>query len=68
MVNQKVEKYGRDKWAKGAGENEELLEYVRRKVKLMKEEFTDGSDGARVRAMLRGGSLPVRGNSKVRWR
>ena len=47
-------------WEQGAGENEDLLEYVSKKPDLIKEEYADGSDGARVRVMLRGKSLPVR--------
>ena len=68
VVREKVEEYGRKVWAEGAGENEELREYVRWKKEIRKEDYADGSDGARVRAMMRGGSLPVRSNSTVRWR
>ena len=63
MVNQKVEKCERDELAKGAVEvriKENLLEYVERKVNLVKEKYADGSDRARVRTMLRDGSLSVR--------
>ena len=68
VVSKKVEEFGRKVWAEGAGENEELREYVRWKKELKKEEYADGSDGARVRAMMRGGSLPVKDNSTVRWK
>ena len=68
VVQAKVAEYGRRIWARGAGENQELQEYVRRKREMVKEEYADGSDGARVRVMLRGESLPVRKNSTVRWR
>ena len=63
-----MEKFGREEWAKGERENEELLEYSEWKEKLVKEEYADGSDGARVRVMLRGESLPVKNNRTVRWR
>ena len=32
------------------------------------ESFTDGSFGARVRLMVRGGCLPVRGSERMTWK
>ena len=31
------------------------------------ESFADGSVGARVRLMVRGGCLPVRGSERMTW-
>ena len=67
-VKRRVEEYGRNRWEEGAGDNERLRDYCRWKRELVKEEYADGSDGARVRAMMRGDSLPVKTNRTVQWR
>ena len=42
-------------------------EYVRMKKSQRNESFSDGSVGVRVRLMVRGGCLPVRGNERMAW-
>ena len=43
-------------------------EYVRIKDSPRNESFADGSVGARVRLMVRGGCLPVRGSERMTWK
>ena len=53
---------GRRAWKDGFNDTEmERREYVRMKESPRNESFADGSVGARVRLMVRGGCLPVRG-------
>ena len=67
-VRRRVEECGRNRWEEGAGVNERLREYCRWKRELVTGEYADGSDGARVRAMMRGDSLLVKTNRTVQWK
>ena len=52
-------KSGRRAWKDGFNDTEMEKEYVRMKESPRNESFADGSVGARVRLMVRGGCLPV---------
>ena len=63
-----VETWGMSKWRERMGNSNEMLEYRSWKSKPGLEDYVNGGDGARVRMLLRGGYLPVRGNEKFTWR
>ena len=50
------------------GSTERTRKYVEDKGEIRLDKYADGSEGARVRMMLRGDSLPVRSNRVVQWR
>ena len=52
---------GRVRWMEEKGACEESKEYRERKLAPAWEEYVDDSEGARVRMLLRCGSLPLRG-------
>ena len=45
-----------------------IILYVQMKESPRNESFADGSVGARVRLMVRGGCLPVRGSERMTWK
>ena len=49
------------------GQSEEMLEYKQWKSTPMKEEYAKSGERLRVRMLLRGGYLPLRGNRKFHW-
>ena len=59
---------GRDKWMHGFSDRDREQEYVRTKGVPMNEQYANESIGASVRLMIRGGSLPVRGDDKMKWK
>ena len=63
-----VEKWGLQKWREDMGNSEEMVEYRCWKRKPAKEGYVNASVGAKVRMLLRGGYLPLRGNRKFQWR
>ena len=52
----------------GFNETEREKEYVKMKRCPRNESFADGSVGARVSLMMRGGCLPVRGSERMAWK
>jgi hypothetical protein len=81
-VEVRIKEEGRSMWEKSLersaqrrrveGEDqrrdERIGRYVEVKERPRLEKFADGSDGARIRMMCRGDSLPTRTNSIVRWK
>ena len=62
-------------WMNNCGNSEILQEYAFKKQLPMIEKYVDGSVGAMVRMMVRGGCLPVRGgclpvggNTRMSWK
>ena len=53
---------GRRQWRNRFGINERAQQYVHMKSQPTNEKYANGSVGARVRLMVRGGCLPVRGS------
>ena len=69
QMHEKIESSGRDTWRKGF--NEESMrerEYMEKKSQPRYEKYVREIMGARVRLMLRGGCLQVRGDEKMRWK
>ena len=50
------------------GINEREQQYVYMKSQPKNEKYANGSVGARVRLMVRGGCLPVRGSKGMDWK
>jgi hypothetical protein len=68
-LEKRIQEHGRKEWKKMGGEgNEEVRRYIEWKEDLRMERYADGSEGARVRMMMRGDSLPVRSNHTVEWK
>ena len=65
-LHDKIQSVGRDRWIHGFRDRDQ--EYVRNKAVPMNEQYANGSIGASVRLMIRGGSLPVRGDDKMKWK
>ena len=59
------QEYGRRQWRNGFGINEREQQYVHMKSQPNNEKYANGSVGARVRLMVRGGCLPVRGSNEM---
>ena len=59
--DEKIKLVGRRIWMNNGGNSDIKQEYVFKKQLPMIETCADGSVGAMVRKMLRGGCLPVRG-------
>ena len=59
----RIQEYGRRQWRNGFGINEREQQHVRMKSQPKNEKYANGSVGARVGLMVRGGCLPV-GSSK----
>ena len=52
----------------GGGINEREQQYVHMKSQQKNGKYANGSVGARVRLMVRGGFLPVRGSKGMEWK
>ena len=55
----RIQEDGRRQWRNGFGINEREQQYVHMKSQPKNEKYANGSVGARVRLMVRGGCLPV---------
>lgn len=65
----RIQEDARQEWRQKVGdENNRLRGYGEWKRDMKMERYADGSDGARVRMMCRGDSLPVRSNHIVHWK
>ena len=64
----RIQEDGRRQWRNGFGINERELQYVHMKSQPKNEKYANGSVGARVRLMVRGGCLPVRGSKGMDWK
>ena len=64
-ICKRIQERGRRAWKDGFNDTERENEYVRMKER---PSFTDGSVGARVQLMVRGGCLPVRGSERMTWK
>ena len=60
FADEKINLVGCRIWMNNCGNHERLQEYAFRKQLPMIEKYIDGSVGAIVRMMVRGGCLPVR--------
>ena len=59
----RIQEYGRRQWRNGfSGINEREQQYVHMKSQPKNEKYANGSEGARVRLMVREGCLPVSGS------
>ena len=67
-VKGKVEESGRKRWRTRLEDNVNSREYVRWKKVPGLERYADGSSGAKVRMLLRGGCLPVRNSERMNWK
>ena len=63
----RIQEYGRIQWRNGYGINEREQQYVHMKSQPKIEKYANISVGARVRLMVRGGCLPVRGPKGIEW-
>ena len=64
-ICERIQEVGRQSWKNGFNDTEREREYVEMKRCPRKESFADGSIGARVRLMVRGGCQPVRGSERM---
>ena len=67
-IFERIQESGRRAWKDGFNDTEREKEYVRMKESPRNESFADGSVGARVRLMVRGGFLSVRGSERMTWK
>ena len=58
---ERIKEYGRRWWMNSFGINDKEQEYLNVKSQPNNEKYANGSVGARVRLIVRGGCLPVRG-------
>ena len=68
FADDKIKLVGCRIWMNNCGNSERLQEYAFKKKLPMIEKYVDGSVGAMVRMMVRGGCLPVRGNTRMSWK
>ena len=64
----RIQEYGRKQWRNGFDINEREQQYAHIQSQPRNEKYANGSMGARVRLMVRGGCLPVRGSKGVEWK
>ena len=64
----RIQEYGRRQWRNGFCINEREQQYVHIKSQPKNEKCANGSEGARLRLMVRGGCLPVRGSKGMTWK
>ena len=64
----RIQEDGRRQWRNGFAINEREQQYVYMKSQPKNEKYANGSVGARVRLMVRGGCLPVRGSKGMDWK
>ena len=62
------QEYERRRWRNGFSINEKEQQYVHMKTQPKYEKYANGSMGARVILMVRGGCLPVRGSKGMEWK
>ena len=67
-ICERIQESGRRAWKDGFNDTEREKEYVRMKESPRNESFADGSVVARVRLMVWGGCLPVRGSERMTWK
>lgn len=67
-VRRRVEEMGRKAWEDTMRQTERTRRYAREKREMRMERYADGSEGAGVRAMVRGDSLLVRMSPNVEWK
>ena len=67
-ICERIQESGRRGWTDGSNDTEREKGNVRIKESPRNESFSDGSVGARVRLMVRGGCLPVRGSERMTWK
>ena len=68
-ICERIQECGRRAWKDGFNDTEREKEYVRMKESPRNKSFADGSFGARrVRLMVGGGCLPVRGSERMTWK
>ena len=63
-LHDKIQSVGRNRWIHGFSDRDKEQKYVKNKAVPMNEQYANGSIGASVRLMIKGGSLPVRGGGK----
>ena len=68
FADEKIKLVGRRIWMNNCGNRERLQEYALKKQLPMTGKYVDGSVGEMVRIMVRGGCLPVRGNTRMSWK
>ena len=64
----RIKLVGRRIWMNNCGNSDRLQEYALKKQLHMLDKYVDGSVGAMVRMMVRGGCLPVRGDTRMSWK
>ena len=64
----RIQEYGRRQWRNGFGINEREQQYVNMNSQPKYEKYANGSVGARLRLMVRGACLPVRGSKGMEWK
>ena len=64
----RIQEYGRGQWRNGFGINKREQQYVHMKSQPKNEKYENGSVGARVRLMVRGGCPPVIGYKGMEWK
>ena len=67
FADEKIKLVGHIIWMNNCGNSDRLQEYAFKKQLPMIEKYVDGSVGAMVRMMVRGGFLPVWGNTRMSW-
>ena len=68
FADEKIKLVGCRIWMNNCGNSEILQEYAFKKQLPVIEKYVDGSVGVMVRMMVRGGCLPVRGNTRMSWK
>ena len=64
-MDEKIMFVGHRTWMNGCGNSDREQKYVSRKKCHMNNKYVDGSVGAMVRMMVRGGCLPVWGSTRM---
>ena len=67
-ISERIQEVGREVWRNAFNETEREKEYVKMKRCPRNDSFADRSVGDRVRLMVRGGCLPVRGSERMAWK
>ena len=67
-IAERIQECDRRAWKDGFNDTEREKEYVQMKESPLNESFADGSVGAKVRLMVRGGCLLVRGSERMTWK
>ena len=67
-ICERIQEASREAWNNGFNETEREKECVQMKRCPRNANFADVSVGARVRLMVRGGCVPVRGSERMAWK